>query len=294
LAISEKTRKTLWARSGNRCALCKTELVLDKDSIDNLHLNLGEECHIISQKPNGPRHKLIKSFNYDNPDNLLLLCCNDHKTVDEQTLKFPIEKLREIKTIHELWVKNNLERNNFFPSNEQTPNRFENIISLVAKKHEEENNLKSNLKIIESPEGLQKALTEVDFIKDHVKLLIIQMTKSATKYNIYSIDNKYRICDVKFNGFTLVIHFSNKYYNSASDSYLRFAIVKGYYDDNGQRDPFYPLTLIKQVRLKFDFNESNKIGWKNIEGKKEFYQSKEITELWVEKFLKIALKVKSN
>jgi hypothetical protein len=294
LAISEKTRKTLWARSGNRCAICKTELVLDKDSIDNLHLNLGEECHIISRQINGPRHISLKSFNYDNSDNLLLLCCNDHKAVDEQILKYPIGKLQEIKTNHELWVKQNLENNKNISINETTPNKFESIIDLVAKNHEKEFNLKSNQKFIATPEGLQKALSEAAFIKEHVKLLIRQMTLNAKEYKIYSTDNKFHICDIKFNGFSLLIQFYNKYYNSANDSYLRYALVKGYYDDNGQQDPFYPITLLKQVRLKFDFNESNQIGWKNIEGKKEFYQSKEITELWIERFLKIALNVKNN
>ena len=55
MAITNKTRKLLWGRSGNRCAFCKIELVAEKDH-NNVNLNLGEECHIISSKIKGPRH----------------------------------------------------------------------------------------------------------------------------------------------------------------------------------------------------------------------------------------------
>ena len=116
VAITDKTRKTIWARSGNRCAICRIELVLEKDPFNNLHLNLGEECHIISRQPNGPRHQLIQSFDYDGVDNLLLLCCNDHKTVDEQTEKYPTNTLKDIKSKHELWVKSNLDSSEFSQS----------------------------------------------------------------------------------------------------------------------------------------------------------------------------------
>jgi hypothetical protein len=33
-------------------------------------------------------------------------------------------------------------------------------------------------------------------------------------------------------------------------------------------------------------------GWRNQENKEEFYNSQEITELWIEKFIKEALKEK--
>ncbi len=54
MPISNKTRKFLWSKSGNRCAICKTELFTNKADKDDL--NIGEECHIISFKKNEPRH----------------------------------------------------------------------------------------------------------------------------------------------------------------------------------------------------------------------------------------------
>ncbi len=34
MAISLKTQKMLWGRSGNRCAVCRTELVVDRTETD--------------------------------------------------------------------------------------------------------------------------------------------------------------------------------------------------------------------------------------------------------------------
>ncbi|GGH27379.1 HNH endonuclease [Sphingobacterium alkalisoli] len=105
MAISDKTRKFLWAKSGNRCAICKAELITSTVSFDEF--NLGEECHIISSKPTGPRH--IPSLEeYDNYENLLLLCKNHHKEIDELTDTYTEELLRYIKTNHENWVKNTI------------------------------------------------------------------------------------------------------------------------------------------------------------------------------------------
>lgn len=49
MPISSKTRKILWAKSGNRCAICKIELIhQEKGSTDKTVI--GEECHIVGQK----------------------------------------------------------------------------------------------------------------------------------------------------------------------------------------------------------------------------------------------------
>jgi len=102
MAISDKTRKFLWAKSGNRCAICKTELITGKD--DSEEFNVGEECHIISSKKNGPRH-LPNPQDYNNYENLLLLCRNHHKEIDELVDTYSEEILRYMKVNHENWVR---------------------------------------------------------------------------------------------------------------------------------------------------------------------------------------------
>ncbi len=104
MAIKSRTRKVLWAKSGNRCALCRLELVQDIEGSDNLIL--GEECHIISGKENGPRGKIgSNNRNFDDYDNLILLCTNDHTRIDSLTEIYDKEKLKKIKFDHEEWVK---------------------------------------------------------------------------------------------------------------------------------------------------------------------------------------------
>lgn len=107
MAILEKTRKMLWAKSGNRCAICKSELITKQETDSTL--NIGEECHIISSKPKGPRHK--QNLNdYDTFDNLILLCRNHHREIDTLIDAFPEEILRYMKQNHENWVKNTLNK----------------------------------------------------------------------------------------------------------------------------------------------------------------------------------------
>lgn len=111
MAISDKTRKMLWARSGNRCAICKVELVQSSDDVQGNTVVIGEECHIISSKKNGPRGKIEFSGAFDSYENLVLLCANDHKKVDELTEKFTNVTLMLLKGLHENWVKETLEMN---------------------------------------------------------------------------------------------------------------------------------------------------------------------------------------
>jgi len=105
MTISNKTRKNLWGKSGNRCAICKTELFSKKDAVDNL--NIGEECHIISEKKNGPRY-VEGLTNYDKFENLILLCRNHHIEIDTLINTYTEEVLRYMKTNHENWVNDTL------------------------------------------------------------------------------------------------------------------------------------------------------------------------------------------
>lgn len=104
MGISNKDRKMLWALSKNKCAICSCPLVVESS---DKNLVIGEECHIVSSKPNGPRHRTM--LNYDTFDNLILLCPQDHKIVDEDTDKYTEEKLLNIKSHSQGFVLNNFE-----------------------------------------------------------------------------------------------------------------------------------------------------------------------------------------
>ena len=99
MSIKVKTRKILWSKSGNRCAICKKHLV-QKFEITDANFIVGEECHIISSKENGPRGKVTKLSDYDDDSNLILLCANDHKLIDDFPETFTYEILVNLKKNH--------------------------------------------------------------------------------------------------------------------------------------------------------------------------------------------------
>lgn len=106
MGISLKTHKLLWGKSANRCAICKIELYEDITEIDDEAL-IGEECHIVAQKEDGPRGKSELSLEErDKLNNLILLCRNHHKIVDTQVHEYTVEKLTQLKISHEQYVKN--------------------------------------------------------------------------------------------------------------------------------------------------------------------------------------------
>jgi hypothetical protein len=115
MPISDKTRKILWGRSGNRCAICKNELVIDATEQDDESV-IADECHIISSKLNGPRHDpTYPPDEFDSYDNMILLCRTHHKMVDDQSATFTTNILRQMKSNHEMWVSQKLAENQKTP-----------------------------------------------------------------------------------------------------------------------------------------------------------------------------------
>lgn len=93
---SDAVIKRLFARSGNRCAFpkCAAEIV-HGDTI------IGEICHIKAASRNGPRYDpqqtAVDRHSYDN---LILLCANHHKVIDDDPEAFTVERLTKMKADH--------------------------------------------------------------------------------------------------------------------------------------------------------------------------------------------------
>ena len=67
---------------------------------------IGDLAHIIGETEGSARS--TESLNLEernHSDNLLLLCRNHHKMVDDQEVAWTAERLRQIKTEHEAWVR---------------------------------------------------------------------------------------------------------------------------------------------------------------------------------------------
>jgi hypothetical protein len=116
MAITDKTRKILWGRSGNRCAICRQRLVVDETSVDAESV-VGDECHINSGALTGPRYDAtIEQQGIDDLDNLLLLCRVHHKMVDDQFETYTAELLQSIKDNHERWVDSKFKEEEDLPA----------------------------------------------------------------------------------------------------------------------------------------------------------------------------------
>jgi hypothetical protein len=94
---SEVVVRQLFARSGNRCAFprCGTEIVQGGTTI-------GQVCHIKSPKPGGPRFDPKQSAaERHGYDNLILLCANHHKVVDDDEEAYTVDRLIKMRSDHE-------------------------------------------------------------------------------------------------------------------------------------------------------------------------------------------------
>nr|WP_321255759.1 HNH endonuclease signature motif containing protein [uncultured Pseudodesulfovibrio sp.] len=108
MAITNKTRKILWGKSGNRCAICKKELVVEATVHDDESV-VGEECHIVSSQPNGPRYDSnYPEESIESHENLILLCRTHHKMVDDQVATYTKDILLQMKANHLKWVSERL------------------------------------------------------------------------------------------------------------------------------------------------------------------------------------------
>ncbi len=107
MGISDKDRKRLWARSGNRYAICRSPLVAASTDLDPEAV-VGDEAHIAARSPGGPRYATCAPADVDTDANLLLLCRTDHKKIDDQPRYYTPERLHQIKNAHQNWVETQL------------------------------------------------------------------------------------------------------------------------------------------------------------------------------------------
>ena len=104
MGISATDRKLLWALSGGFCAKCERSLTDDAGKA-TAPIVLGEEAHIVSPKPGGPRFRVLPADEVDAYGNRILLCPEDHRRIDKRPIEYPEETLRTLKRDHEKWAR---------------------------------------------------------------------------------------------------------------------------------------------------------------------------------------------
>ena len=96
--------RQLYLKSGNQCAYpgCETVLMTNEGTM------IGRICHIEAALPDGKRfNEAMTNEERRSYDNLLLLCGDHHTIIDDDSGKYTVGKLRQIKKQH---VENPLRR----------------------------------------------------------------------------------------------------------------------------------------------------------------------------------------
>jgi hypothetical protein len=128
MAISDRDRKLLWARAHNRCACCRHPLTRNEATAGG-DVVVTDEAHIVARAVDGPRGADGDRSNIDGYDNLILLCKNDHKMVDDLPLVYPVERLQLMKREHERWAESLFEG---IPEERQKPEGPARIVSTTV------------------------------------------------------------------------------------------------------------------------------------------------------------------
>jgi hypothetical protein len=103
MAFSAKDTKLLWGRAAGICSNPECRKKLTAVAADGQSFLTGEMAHQIAQSTEGPRG--TENGGDDTYDNLILLCPTCHRTIDKAPEgTFPVEVLRNWKSIHEAWV----------------------------------------------------------------------------------------------------------------------------------------------------------------------------------------------
>lgn len=106
MTISTKTAKMLWGKAAARCSMpeCRKLLVIDETETDDPAL-IGDMAHMVAESEDGPRgDSSLTQEERDRYANLILLCKNHHREIDEQPVAWPVDRLEKIKAQHEEWV----------------------------------------------------------------------------------------------------------------------------------------------------------------------------------------------
>lgn len=98
--MTDRDRKRLWGKSGGRCAHCRCPLLHPGQSGERETV-VGQEAHIIGERPGAARYQPLFSAERDAYENRILLCPTHHVVVDGQPNHWTVAKLRALKDQHE-------------------------------------------------------------------------------------------------------------------------------------------------------------------------------------------------
>ncbi len=100
--IRPLTRLTLFVRAGGRCEFDGCNRYLLEHPVTLTEGNFAEVAHVVAFKPDGPRGKEgTRPININDANNLMLLCPQCHKLIDDHPAEYTRRALEEYKERHE-------------------------------------------------------------------------------------------------------------------------------------------------------------------------------------------------
>lgn len=104
--ISDRNKKIIGWKCGNLCAIpgCRKKLIIDCTNDDEESI-IGEISHIKGENPTSARYdSSMTPAERNSHENLIILCRDHHKMIDDQVNTYTVEKLFEIKRQHEKYI----------------------------------------------------------------------------------------------------------------------------------------------------------------------------------------------
>lgn len=116
MPISQRTSKIVWGQCAARCCICQKDLVIEAN--DGVASLIGEVAHIVGEMQKAARGKSPLSLKERNDaDNLLLLCRDHHKIIDDNPDSYSISDLHDIKAKHLSFIASGLTKPRAWRSN---------------------------------------------------------------------------------------------------------------------------------------------------------------------------------
>jgi len=97
LAPTLDVSRELYLKSGNQCAFSECTRAM----INGEGVFVGQICHIEAAMPDGQRFNLKQTNEERRSYENLMLMCYDHHRITDDVDEFPVERLKEIKKLHE-------------------------------------------------------------------------------------------------------------------------------------------------------------------------------------------------
>jgi hypothetical protein len=116
MPISEKSYKIIWGQFSARCCLCRKGVIHETQG--GTTSLIGEVAHIVGEREDAARGQSHLSVEERNdPDNLMLLCREHHKIIDDAPDEYTVDLLHQKKLEHLAWIESSLSQPQPWKSN---------------------------------------------------------------------------------------------------------------------------------------------------------------------------------